>query len=271
MAKHLLTDRAIRIAKPRATPYRLADGGNLYLLVAPTGAHAWQLRYRLNGKPQTATLGKLAAMSLADARKAAGRARPLADAGEHLTAVKHASRLKRSRDAKTTFASVAADWQKSEARRAQWSADYRAEVEASIRNHLADLDGLPIADITAPIAAPVLRAVEIRAPLMWEKIRSRLRAILDYAVRSSAATSSGTRCPPCGAAKNVSANTFPPSPTSQASARSCAPRAPLIRAKALLEHIYCSLSRRSGCPRSSALNGRNSTSASASGMFRARE
>jgi integrase len=91
-----------------------------------------------------------------------------------------ASRLKRSRDAKTTFASVAADCGRSTPR--QWSADYRVEVEASIRNHLADLDGLPIADITAPIAAPVLRAVEIRAPLMWEKIRSRLRAILDYAV-----------------------------------------------------------------------------------------
>ena len=59
MARHLLTDRRVQNAKPRAKPYRLADGDGLYLYVPPSGALAWQFRYRLGDKPQTATIGRL--------------------------------------------------------------------------------------------------------------------------------------------------------------------------------------------------------------------
>lgn len=47
MAKHLLTDRHIRNAKPKPKPYRLFDGDGLALWISPTGAKSWQLRYRL--------------------------------------------------------------------------------------------------------------------------------------------------------------------------------------------------------------------------------
>ena len=54
----MLNDRTIRTAKPKDKPYRLYDGGGLALLITPTGSKSWQVRYRANGKPQTATLGK---------------------------------------------------------------------------------------------------------------------------------------------------------------------------------------------------------------------
>ena len=58
MGRHLLlTDRGVKNAKPDAKAYRLADGGNLYLCVPRSGASAWQFRYRLHAKPQTAPLG----------------------------------------------------------------------------------------------------------------------------------------------------------------------------------------------------------------------
>jgi integrase len=182
MAKHLLTDRAVRNAKARAKPYRLFDGDGLALWISPTGAKSWQLRYRLNGTEQTATLGKLDRLTLADARVAADAARKLADKGEHLTVLKRADKSKRRADAANTFATFAAAWVAREARRMHWTPEYRAEVAASLKNHLSGLNALPVTKITAAIAAPALLLVERSAPNMLEKVRRRLRAILDDAV-----------------------------------------------------------------------------------------
>jgi hypothetical protein len=38
MAQNLLTDDKVRNAKPLATPFKLEDGGGLFLLVRPSGA-----------------------------------------------------------------------------------------------------------------------------------------------------------------------------------------------------------------------------------------
>jgi integrase len=199
MARHLLTDLKVQKAKAGAKGdhiiksgrrkgqvvakgYRLADGDNLYLWVDETGTKSWQLRYSHNGKRQTRTIGKLARFSLSQARKAADVLRDEAAEGRHLTVEKRVTKAKRRANAKNTFAAVAADWVKSEARQAAWSTAYRDEVESSLRNHLSDLDGLPLVEVTAPVAAPVLRKVELAAPQMLEKVRRRLRCILDYGV-----------------------------------------------------------------------------------------
>ncbi len=188
MAKELLEDVQRRNAKPKhdKKPYRLADGGNLYLHVAANGVKSWQLRYRLNAKPQTATLGKWPAGSLAEARDKAGVALKRVAEGEHLTIAKREAKAKRRADAANTFQLVAADWVKREPRRRRWTPDYRLEVEASLRNHLSELNALPVSKITAPTVAPLLRAVERTAPHMLAKIRPRLDAIFNYATEVGA-------------------------------------------------------------------------------------
>lgn len=188
MARHLLTDRHVRNAKPRAKPYRLFDGDGLALWVSPTGARSWQLRYRLDGTEQTATLGKVERLTLSQARVAADAARNLAAKGEHLTSIKQAAKLKRRVEAANTFASFTESWVAREARRSKWTANYRAEVEASLRNHLSDLNPLPMTKITAAIVAPLLIAIEESAPHMVEKVRRRLRAIFDDAVEQGILT-----------------------------------------------------------------------------------
>jgi hypothetical protein len=45
-----LTDAKIRAAKPDEKPYKLADSGNMFLLVHPNGSRYWRLRYRFLGK-----------------------------------------------------------------------------------------------------------------------------------------------------------------------------------------------------------------------------
>jgi len=182
--RHQLTALAVEKAKPRATAYRMADGGGLYLWVPPSGVKVWQYRYRHDGKQQTATLGKFSrdVHSLTWARAEADEARAKAEAGEHLTRVKAVRKAKKRTSSENTFGKVAADWVKSEARRARWTDDYRDEVEASLRNHLDKLDPLPISEITAAIASPHLRRIEKAAPDMARKVRQRLRGILDHAV-----------------------------------------------------------------------------------------
>jgi integrase len=182
MARHLLTDAVVRKAKPHAKPYRLFDGEGLALRVAPTGAKSWQLRYRLHAKPQTLTIGKYSALTLGEARERAEKARKLAADGVHLTVEKRTARLRKKAETATRFEGFAQRWIAHEARRVRWSPDYRTEVEQSVARHLTPLYPLPITQISAPAAASVLRDVERSAPMMAEKVRRRLRGILDFAV-----------------------------------------------------------------------------------------
>lgn len=181
MPRHLLSDLVVRRAKPREKPYRMADGEGLYLFVPPSGICAWQYRYKHDGKAQTLTLGKLAVMGLAEARKRAEDARSAAADGKHLTVVKRVERARVAADTASTFANVAESWI-TKRRASPWSAKHAKQVRASIDNHLADLMDLPVREINARIVAPVLTRVERSAPMMHEKVRRRLYRILDHAV-----------------------------------------------------------------------------------------
>jgi hypothetical protein len=44
MAINKLTQSALRAAKPTQKPYKLSDGGGLYLLVNPSGALWWRFK-----------------------------------------------------------------------------------------------------------------------------------------------------------------------------------------------------------------------------------
>lgn len=182
MPRHLLTDLAIRTAKLREKAYRLNDGDGLTLYVPPSGVKAWQLRYSLNGKGQTATLAKLVNMTLAEARGRADELRRIAAKGEHLTTHKRVERIKRAAAVATTFGAAAAAWVGREAKAQGWTDAYKSEVEASLRNHVSELNGVPLESLTASMFAPTLRGLEKRAPFMLTKVWSRVGAILDGAV-----------------------------------------------------------------------------------------
>ena len=67
MAKKL-TDTAVRTAKPREKPYKMADGDGLYVLVNPGGGKLWRLKYRFEGKERLFAIGAYPAVSLKEAR-----------------------------------------------------------------------------------------------------------------------------------------------------------------------------------------------------------
>jgi hypothetical protein len=71
MAESLLRDLQCRAAKPRATVYRLRDGGGLFLQVRPTGHKYWQFRYtKPDGRESSVQIGPYPRVTLERARTA---------------------------------------------------------------------------------------------------------------------------------------------------------------------------------------------------------
>jgi type VI protein secretion system component VasK len=95
-----LTTLAFERAKPKldsggkVVRNEIADGGadGLYLIVQPSGAMSWAIRYRHNGRATKFTLGRGAALSLAEARKAAADARLALEKGIDPAAERRAAR-----------------------------------------------------------------------------------------------------------------------------------------------------------------------------------
>src|SRR4051812_44444386 len=52
-----LTTLEIDAAQPRDKPYRLNDGGSLYVIVRPSGVKSWEFRYKRAGDVQPLVLG----------------------------------------------------------------------------------------------------------------------------------------------------------------------------------------------------------------------
>jgi len=65
----MLTDNAIRSAKPREKPYKLFDERGLFVLITPAGARWWRLKFRVSGKEKLLSLGVYPDVTLKLARE----------------------------------------------------------------------------------------------------------------------------------------------------------------------------------------------------------
>ena len=106
----VLTDVAVRRAKPRDKDYKLADGGGLYLLVTPAGGRLWRLKYRMHGIERKLSLGRYPDVTLSDARKARDAAREAKEAGTDPAAAKRRERIAAKASAATTFGGVSLEF-----------------------------------------------------------------------------------------------------------------------------------------------------------------
>jgi len=68
MPTNTLSDHQCRTAKPADKARKLFDGHGMFLYISPTGAKVWRVAYRVDGKPQTKSLGPYPLLSLAEAR-----------------------------------------------------------------------------------------------------------------------------------------------------------------------------------------------------------
>jgi hypothetical protein len=147
MARDRLSDAKTRGAKPAPKPYKLYDGGGLFLLIHPNGSRYWRLKYRLGGKEKLFAIGVYPDVTLAEARTKALDARRLVAEGIDPVIERRHRRAAVIVGAGETFQSIAEEWIASRAN--VWSPSYREGVQSALRANLYPSIGrLPIRSIT---------------------------------------------------------------------------------------------------------------------------
>jgi hypothetical protein len=66
--KLALTETEVKRSKPGDKPYKLTDGGGLYVEVMPNGSKLWRYKYSFGGKEKRLALGAYPVTTLAAAR-----------------------------------------------------------------------------------------------------------------------------------------------------------------------------------------------------------
>ena len=177
-----LTDLKVRNASPRERKYKLGAGRGLTLIVMPTGAKYWRLRYRWGGVQKELTIGKpYPETTLRDALAEADRLRGLVNAGTDPAEQRMQARLDRREQAASTFGGAAGSWLKFRSR--AWSPRTTAQVrEYMDKDLLPALGRRPLGSITTKELAAFTSKIEKRgAPDVAKKARQWLASIYSYA------------------------------------------------------------------------------------------
>ena len=157
MAKKL-TDTAVKTAKPKEKPYKVADGDGLYVLVNPGGGKLWRLKYRFEGKEKLLAIGTYPAVSLKEARARAVTAKEMIARGIDPCAARKAAKAEALAKS-LTFEVVAREWHKKKL--AGWTPNHARQIIRRLETlAFPDLGSRPIAELGAPDFLAVLGKVE---------------------------------------------------------------------------------------------------------------
>lgn len=156
-----LTAVAVKQAKPADKPYKMTDGGGMYLLVDVKGGKYWRFNYRFAGKSKTLALGSYPLTSLAEAREGRDKARKLLEQNTDPGMVKKVAKLTAHHAAENSFEAVAREWQ--EKFKSSWT-----EQTANKNLRILEVNAFPwighraIDDLRAPELLAVIRRIEAR-------------------------------------------------------------------------------------------------------------
>ncbi|MBB1582566.1 integrase arm-type DNA-binding domain-containing protein [Serratia sp. OS31] len=177
-----LTDVKVRTAKPQDKPYKLTDGGGLYLLVNTNGSRYWRMKYRVIGREKLLSIGVYPDISLAVARQKRDEARRALAQGNDPGAIKKAEKQAKKIAAENTFEAIAREWHKAKADR--WSLRYRDEIIDTFEKDIFPYIGLrPIAEIKPLELLETLKRMEKRGALeKMRKVRQRCGEVFRYAI-----------------------------------------------------------------------------------------
>lgn len=165
MATDKLTDVTIRNAKPGAKATRLADGGGLYLEVAPTGGKLWRWKFRFGGKEKRLSVGTYPETGLRDARVRRDEARKQLAAGIDPSAARKAEKASRVAESAGSFEAVAREWHAA-VHVHKVSDGHAARTLIRLAQDVFPWIGAtPIADIKAQLLLQTLRRIESRGAI----------------------------------------------------------------------------------------------------------
>ena len=130
-----LSDTFLRRAKGREKPYKISDGGGLFVLINPDGKCFWRLAYRFSGKQKALALGIYPAVSLADARSARSAAKEQLAKGIDPGEVRKLEKQAMLRAAGNSFEAIAREWHrhKRDALTPRYAGQVLDRLEADVR------------------------------------------------------------------------------------------------------------------------------------------
>ena len=182
-----LTDVAVRTAKPKEKPYKLADERGLFLLVNPSGSKYWRLKFRIDGKEKLLSFGTYPDVSLREARERRDEAKKLMAAGVDPAENRKAQKAARVEEVSNSFEVLCREWliQRSDTVAPAQTAKTLARMEKDV---FPWLGRRPIADITAPEILSVLRRIDERgARYTAHRVRSEISRAFRYAIATGRA------------------------------------------------------------------------------------
>ena len=174
-----LTDAACRNAKPIDKPRRIFDGKQigLHLLIQPSGAKLWRLRYTFDGEEKRIALGKYPDVTLEEARQKAAEIKQQVKQGIDPAAI-----LKPAIE--NTFEAVALKF-------VTWKSSVLLRSGSTIRKYreclnndlLPALGNKDIKSIHISDIVPVLERIEARSNSLARKNQELISMIIKYAIQ----------------------------------------------------------------------------------------
>lgn len=184
-----LTQLQIKNAKPREKPYKLADGGGLYLEVTPAGDKHWRMKYRQpNGKENKLHFGAFPAVSLADAREKRDSARQLLAADVDPARAREEQARQARMAAANTFEQVAREWHQTML--GQWQPQTAHDIL-----HRFDLDIFPSIGKLPVTEVQARDVLDARSGQSSVAVRSRSRAAWPRTAREYSGMQCGAATP----------------------------------------------------------------------------
>ncbi|WP_307173828.1 integrase arm-type DNA-binding domain-containing protein [Duganella sp. CF517] len=155
----------LRNAKPRTKPYKLFDGGGLYLEVLPSASKFWRMKFRqASGKESRLRFGPYPEVSLSEARMRRDETRALRRGGTDPAQARRSEKATRLLAATQTFQVVALLWlDKTKAERADST---RRKIFNWLRNDIFPVIGnMPITEVRPRDVLAALRVIERRGAI----------------------------------------------------------------------------------------------------------
>ncbi|MDP9143026.1 MAG: tyrosine-type recombinase/integrase [Pseudomonadota bacterium] len=185
----MLADISIRRAKSEAKPYKLADGGGLYLEVFPNGSKLWRLKYRrIDGKETRISLGAYPEVPAPKARQKRDEIKlRRKEHGIDPAVERRLERLKAKHAAADSFEAVAREWHKKQ--KPKWRDTHSDKIIRWLEADIFPWMGArPTKEIAAQELLAVLRRVEGRGAVeKAHRARNICSQIFRYAVATGRA------------------------------------------------------------------------------------
>ena len=183
-----LSDTSLRNAKGREKPYKISDGGGLFVLISPEGKRFWRLSYRFGGKQRTMALGIYPAVGLADTRNVRTVAKEQLAKGIDPGEARKLEKQALLRSAENSFEVIAREWHehKKNALTARYAGQVMDRLKADV---FPQIGKWPIDKIGPPQLLEMLRKIEARGALtMAKRIKEHCGQIFRFSIVTGRAT-----------------------------------------------------------------------------------